>query len=217
MSELSCSCCGVEERRDAGESEPVEIATVSVEEAREAYRSRPIPDALADRLQTAHELEDAPATVGDWADGVRDAMADRLDGSPAVADLCLAGTARHRAAWDGGTEQFHCTVDAMMVPFVVDEPVTVTSASPRDGTLVTVAVDGDEATVQPGDAVLSLGADAVEEGDGFEWNAAIEGLCAYGNAFPSRAAYEDWASGVDAETTAIPLAEGVGLAADLVG
>lgn len=191
--------------------------TIPVADAREAYRARPVGDVLADRLQTAHRLDAAPATLGDLTDGIRGVVAERLDGPLAVGDLCVAGSTRHRAEWDGGIEQFHCTIDPMMVPFIVDEPVTVTSASPIDGTLVTIDVDGDDATVQPADAVLSLGAVAFEEGDAFDWEAVIEGLCAYGNAFPSREDYEDWADGVDAETTAIPLAEGVGLAADLVG
>jgi hypothetical protein len=238
MSELSCSCAGESERRATGDTDGrVEEDTVTVADAREASRSRPIPDALGGRLRTAHELDDTPATIGDWMDGIRDTMAERgearpegeppneraaegreqLDGPPAVADLCVAGAARHRAAWDGSTEQFHCTIDALMVPFITDEPVTVTSASPRDGTLVTVEVDGDQVVVTPGDAVLSLGAAAVEDGDGFDRDAAIQGLCAYGNAFPSREDYETWAADVDAETTAIPLTEGVGLAADIVG
>lgn len=181
--------------------------------------TRPLNDVLDDELpaevasafQTSLDADTAPRTLADWID-----MLDNIvDGwPPAVDDLCHDATGKHRADVGAQSFRFACVLDAMLLPFLQDEPTTITSRVPA-GDELTVHVTKTDVT-GPTDAVISFGATSrPPEGDVTPAH-AYGAICPYIHAFPTQAAYENWADGVDGATIPLSLPDALGLSKAMV-
>lgn len=176
-----------------------------------------IPPELADKIQIAFGLNEPPATLGDWVDATCHLL-DDADITVGFEDMCTADASRHEAQIGGEAHHFHCVLDTLLLPFVVEDQSTfdVRSRSPVSEQIVELTVSGDTVEVTPTEAVMSFGvaADVDIPPDGtIEPALAYTRLCPYINAFPSRAEYEQWASETtEAATMALSLADGFDLA-----
>lgn len=183
------------------------------------YRKTTLPEDLRPLVATAYGLDGEPVTVGDWIAAIYRGLEATGRGSLGFDDLCHL---------DGESWAFHCVFDALIAPFLDDgpaPPLTVESRLPGgDGTITAEIEAGDDGEidvdVSPTDAVMSLGVAgslADEPEAGFDPERAYGQVCAYGNAFPDREAYEGWAREVEDEaaTVAVPFRDAVGLGRDL--
>lgn len=182
---------------------------------------RDVPPQVADALRVALDLSEPPATLGDWAAAAA-RLLDESGVTVGLDGLCTAESSRHAARVGDGVRQFHCVLDALLLPFVVDdqEEFRVESRCPVSGEVVDIVISRDGVEATPLDAVMSFGvaADFEPPADGTVSPAlAYESVCPYINAFPSRTAYEQWAGAGDADavTMAFPLTEGFALARTL--
>lgn len=180
------------------------------------FREIELPPEVAGQLQTAFGLPQPPTTLEEWVT-ITSAVADELGLTVSMDTLCTTEHSRHRATIDGDTHHFHCVLDALVVPFVIetDEPVSIRSESPVSETIVEIRAGRDAFTVEPVDAVMSFGVatglDAPDT-DEFDLSLAHERFCPYANAFPSETEYGKWAAQIDAVTTVFPIEVGYQLA-----
>lgn len=175
--------------------------------------NRDLPPALAERFADLYGLDEPPTTLDEWAA----ATADRLvaaDVSVGVDELCTAGESRHEARIDGDPRGFHCVLDALLVPFVIDgtDAVEIRSESPAAGEVVELESRTDGVSADPETAVVSIGVDAdaapPETVEDTITAYGHETFCPYANAFPDEAAYEEWdAATPEALTMAVPVTE----------
>lgn len=173
------------------------------------YRGTDIPPPVGTQLGAALGLDETPATLGEWVDALL-ARVDAAGMTLGMDELCTAELSRHVARLGETTHYFHCVLDAIVVPFVVDEVdrITIHSGSPLTGTVVELHVTADEITATAEDAVISLGATTDVDDpatEDFSPQVAQERFCPYANAFPSQTEYEQWATETSAETMAIPI------------
>lgn len=178
------------------------------------YRGPSIPGPLGEGLRTALGLDERPSRFGDYVD----AMARFVDRAGLAVDLdtlCTTDESPHRALFCGTVQHYHCTLDAIIVPFIeaaVDR-VVVETASPVSGSRIEYTVTEAEIVPDPASAVLSFGV-------GTDLNPPAEPdpalayrrVCPYGKAFVSLDEYERWAAEVDAHTMPITMADGLALA-----
>lgn len=159
--------------------------------------SRPVPAALASEL--AAVTDGGPVgTYGDWLE----VMADALGRAPMGSDLCRAADARHEATVAGETERFVCVLDPLVLPWLLDDTVSVRSTCPETGRPVRSEVDAaGKLAIEPASAVVSIGAsDPSAEGLDDPLDRAYIGVCEYTHAFTDPAAYRRWADATDAAT-----------------
>lgn len=173
-----------------------------------------LPPHVGGRLAAFYGRERRLETAQEWADAVDDAIRAE-QGRPATeADMCTAADGAHTVAFPDATQSFVCVLDPLMTVFLRNEPGTVRSTTPADGATVEIDITADGVAVDPAEAVFSLG---VGQTDGDPTlNAAYGQLCAYTHAFASPDEYERWAASVDAATTSLTPALGVGLVRELV-
>lgn len=208
MSEqLSCGCgCDVE---------PVAYAIAALPIDVQAAKETRIPTDVGEALAATYRLDEPPATYGAWINEVAETFRNQM-GELSGDLLCCTDDTRHRAELaNGETEEFACVLDALIYPFVAPSPGEVTSKSPADEAEVTVDISLDDVSVEPSDAVVSIGAptDAPAEGDdGDVAEESYYAVCPLINAFPSRDAYDEWAADQSAATTAVSIETGIGLA-----
>lgn len=168
---------------------------------------------VAARFRDALGSDEPPATLDELADAMARRLADE-DVTLGVETLCRTESSRHEARIGDRTEHFACVLDTLLLPFVLDDPgpIDVRSRSPASGTVVEIAVSREGVTVDPEDAVVSIGIDADAVSDGEYEDVAEYGyemVCPYINAFPDREEYEEWASETTSATT-MPLSPGEG-------
>lgn len=174
-----------------------------------SYEAIRISDVLSTSVQEAvgvspHRHE----TLGEL---VRTLAAER--GARRPEDLISEKPTRHKVRVDGETFHTHCFLDALMLPFVLEqEPILVRTNSPHGGDEIRAVVTRHTAVATSENAVVSFGAARTNDGS------IRATLCPYLNAFRSREDYERWA-GQDEEavTVALSLEDAFGLARDWAG
>lgn len=212
MTDDPCPCCG-------------DIESSNADSERSADRW--VPDASPLEAELPPELQSALGrflgvepveTVGEWAGEVRNRTGD---GSITVDDLCLtAEETGHRGTIGDERYHFACFYDAVILAVLTDRPVDIRTKSP-DGTVIEAhAVGRDELTVRPTEAVFSFGIDETvdppADGDEPSLERGYAAICPYVKAFPTPAAYEQWAGTVPAATVGMPLEGATDLATELV-
>lgn len=206
MSEqLSCGCgCDVK---------PVAYAIAALPIDVEAARETRIPTDVGEALAATYRLDEPPATYGAWIREVAETFRNEV-GELSGDVLCCTDDTRHRAELaNGETEEFACVLDALIYPFVAPSPGQVTSKSPSGGDEITVDISLDDVSVEPSEAVVSIGAPTdAPEGDGDVSEESYYAVCPLINAFPNRDAYDEWAAEQSAATTAVSIETGIGLA-----
>lgn len=211
MTEDTCPCCDSVTERDE--------ATGSSTERRQidgSVLTTELPDDLSSAL--GRFLGTGPVdTLGGWVAAVR-----YHTGSSALTidELCVTDEETdHVGIVDGEKYHFACFYDAVILSALVDSPVDIRTKSP-DGTAIEArAVGIDELTVAPDDAVFSFGIDenvSPPSEDGPTLEDGYAAICPHVKAFPTRNAYERWATSVRAATVAMPLRGATELAAALV-
>lgn len=185
-----------------------------------------VPRPLGEGLRRLLALDARPRTFGDYVDAMA-ALVETDGFAVDLTSLCTTDDSPHRATFLGETHQYHCPLDAFVVPFLAEEPpeVRVRTVCPVTDDRVTFTVTPSTIDSQPADAVLSFGVatDALSrsnEGqrpsDGDPNPAlAYRCVCPYSKAFTSQRAYGRWARDVDAYTTTISTADVLGLASAL--
>lgn len=187
-----------------------------------ALEDREIPGVLADQFRVSLGLDDAPATLAEWvAETGRLLTDEHVPDGPGA--LCLTGSSRHEARFDGERHNFRCFFDLLLLPFVLGDPadVHVRSRSPVTGTVVSGRVNRERVSIEPATAVVSFGAATdVVSAEYLDVPASLASrrFCPYINAFPDEAAYDRWATGVeDGVTMPLSMREGFAVARRLVG
>ena len=179
-------------------------------------RGTDIPPALGEQLKLIFTLDDPPTTLDKWVE-----MTIRLfrkdDVTVDLDALCTADSSWNTARIGETTHHFHCVLDAIVAPFLLDEldEIAIRATSPLTGNVVKLQVTHDEITSTPKDAVVSIGVAAgstAPDADALISEVAYERFCPYTNAFPSRSEYDQWAAETDAETMAISVGEAYDLA-----
>lgn len=185
-----------------------------------AIDDRELPRDVAEQFRVALGLAAAPATLDDWVDATASRLQD-AGVSVGFEELCLTESSRHEARVGDEVRYFACVLDALLLPFVLDEParVDVRSRSPVSDAVVEATVTRGGVSVDPEGAVASLGvaADvdpAAERGDPLAYGRAA--FCPYVNAFPDADEYEAWDEATPAAvTTSLPLSDGFAIAGAL--
>lgn len=184
-----------------------------------AYRGPDIPQPLGAGLQVALDLEQRPRTFGEYVDEMASLI--ERDGLDVDLDtLCTTDESPHRATFRGETQHYHCTLDAVIVPFLADDVdrVDIETVSPVSGHPITYTVTDSAIEAEPAGAVLSFGVGADLEAPSPDERSpalAYRRVCPYGKAFASREEYERWAEATDAHTMPLTLEDALALAAAL--
>lgn len=170
-----------------------------------------LSDDVASAFQTSLDADTPPRTLAEWI-GLLDDLGD--DWPPAVDELCHDAEGKHRAETGVQSFRFACVLDALLLPFLQDEPTTITSRVPA-GDEFTFRVTKTDVT-GPTDAVISFGAASrPPEGDVTPAH-AYGTICAYIHTFPDQDGYQNWADGVDGATIPLSLPDALGLAKAMV-
>lgn len=181
-----------------------------------AIDDRGIPDELATAMRRAFGIETAPGTLGEWAEMTAHVL-DDADFEFGLEAMCTADESRHVAWIDGDPQTFHCVLDTLLVPFVVDEStVQVRSESPVSDATVELAVTTEDVSATPPEAVMSFGVASdvsIPTDRELDPQVGYTRFCPYVNAFPDETEYEQWARETrDATTMAVPMSTGFELA-----
>jgi hypothetical protein len=194
---MDCDCCS-----------PADGGT----DAAAASLDTELPEHVSDALGTALGQHSAD-TLDDWVASLAEAFPAW---PPAVDDLCHDPDGPHRASTPGGDFRFVCVLDAMLLPGLLGDPVTIESTPPV-GDDVTIHLDPDGSVDAPDGAVVSVGAvsETPPAGDPTPEH-AYGALCPAIHAFPSLSAYETWAATTDAETAPLSVDRAAALAARMV-
>lgn len=177
-----------------------------------------LPPPLADRVQTVFRFEQRPETFGDWGKWMTQTYEEDMNRSLSPEDLCLVNSSNHEARIGDDMYSYQCTLDALVVGYLVDQSVVVRSVPPTSDTTITVEFDDGKVQSVPKSSVLSFGiAEDVEPPEGaITPEEMYRYVCPYGHAFPSHTEYEEWAATTEAITTATELADGLEIARELL-
>lgn len=182
----------------------------------EATHDHELPPSLADQLTVALALDETPATVEEALERVLYRI-EQTDVAIDLDSLCVAEETRHQARVGEETLYFHCVLDTLLLPFVLDNsgPIEIRSTSPISGGPIDITVTKDEIDVSPDQAIMSYGVAAdieIVESNTVSALTAYERFCPYVNAFSSRPEYERWDEETpDAVTMGLPIRDAFAL------
>lgn len=203
-----------------------EPGTIDVEPSDgDDYADRELPKEITEVLRLLTSLagvEEAPRTFGDFA---------HLDGrgslfSPGeldVGEMLITDDSPHQVELADRTVHTYCVLDALVLPFLEDEPVSITTRPP--GCEETIELVASREGIRGGDErmVVSFGfapqlADLASTADDRSPEQVLEMLHEHGcpkiNLFEDRDAYQAWADRSDAVTTSLALPQALALARD---
>lgn len=188
---------------------------------RPADLDRALPPELSERF-AAVGMEPAPTTLGEWVESTRTVL-ESAHLPTGLEAMCTADRNRHEATVDGERRHFHCVLDTLLLPFVVDggDSFEVRARSPQSGNRIDITVSREDIVVSPETAVMSFG--FAEEFDRsleepVDASVGYEAFCPYVNAFEDRETYDWWADGnEEAVTIGLTFEEGHALARALEG
>lgn len=180
------------------------------------YRGPIVPVPLGSGLQVALDLAKRPRDFGEYVDAMA-SIVEREGLDVDLATLCTTDESPHRARFRDRTQCYHCTLDALIVPFLAEDVgrVDIETVSPLRGKEITFAVTESTIESQPPEAVLSFGIGTDVEPPPPEAESpalAYRRVCPYGKAFVSEAEYERWAEQADAHTMLLTMEDGLALA-----
>lgn len=175
-----------------------------------------LPPGVGEGLAQLHGRDAPLENGGEWVEAMRSSLAAAEGRQPTEADLCHADDGAHSVRVGDESASFVCVLDALMVPFIREAPGTVHSEAPGGGGQVEIDVRAGGAVATPADAVVSLGVARNGAPDAAVTPERVYAeVCPYIHAFTSAGAYEQWAGGVDAATTSVPVETGVAMAREL--
>lgn len=188
------------------------------------YTAIPVPEELARRTRVMVDLDGTPGTLGELAQLFEETGAFTLGDAFTWQDLLVSdGETRHEVRIGDQVHHTYCILDALVLPFVLDRPVEITSQPPVDGDVIRITATPERLTATPASTIVSFGTsldfpettDALDEGDpaGLLELTHDEG-CPKINAFPDREAYEAWAKQAEAVTLGMTLAQAYAMAHD---
>lgn len=196
---------------------------VTPEDGRD-YKEIEIPEALGRRIRSMMGLTGSPKTFGGLEACFEASDSFVTEGSFTWQDLLVSdGETPHEARV--GDEVFHtyCVLDALVLPFVLEERVAIRSRPPKGGTVIEMDATPDRLKAKPRGAVVSFGASlglpettdkAPQEDPEGLLDLTHEEGCPTINSFPNVDAYRAWDQDTDAVTVVLTLAQAYALAHD---
>ncbi|WP_254521851.1 organomercurial lyase [Natrinema caseinilyticum] len=232
MPNETCTCCGTVESQRTGtnsETEPQTEGDSGTGAAPEGRASSSADRWLGDSSVTEATLPDDVRSAMErfFGDASIDSLEDwtselrrRTGGALEVADLCHAdGETDHWGELDGERYYFRCFYDTVALAELTSEAVEIHTVSP-EGAAIEARTTGDgELATTPTTAVVSFGT-AVDESrpptTAPTLEDAYEAICPTVRAFPTRRAYERWATKTPVATVGMPLSTATAVAIELV-
>ena len=214
MMDEACECCGTVESQLA---EPKDDGEPAVDRwiGDPSVMETPLPD----DVRTAMERFFGDASITTLEDWVAELRRRTGGGSIGTEDLCHAdGETDHWGELDGTRYDFQCFYDAVALAELTAAPVDIHTTSP-DGTDIEARATGDgDLLTTPSTAVVSFGVATDESfGDGEPTlEDAYAAICPSVRAFPTRNAYEQWATRTSAATIGMPLSAATAVATGLI-
>lgn len=155
----------------------------------------PIPEELQAELAKMFPLTTEPTTLAAFAAAVPTELGSSVE------ELCVSGTSRHEVHINDESYHVHCTLDALLLPFLVETgSFEIRSKSPVSDSVINIDGSLESIAVDPADAVMSFGVARTRDrpqSNGLDPCCAYQQFCPYVNAFRSEAEYDHWT----AETT----------------
>lgn len=168
---------------------------------RETLATIELPTDLADSIQRTTDRDEPPTTLAEGLDAFERVM-ESAGVTISVADMYQPEPTRHAVDLGDRVEHVPCVLDALIAAHLVERPVVkIRSEPPTSGDPVRIEVTDDDVDVRPSTAVFSFGlAESDVRDPDPEAIDAMESVsldsCAYINAFPDEAAYDQWATAV---------------------
>lgn len=191
----------------------------------EDYAERELPEEITEvlRLLTGLvDLEETPQTLGEFAH-LHGRSSLFVPGELTVEDMLITDDSRHEVRLAEGTVHTYCILDALILPFLEEEPVEITTRPPGSEETIELVASSEGLRGGREEMVVSFGfsrrlqqlASNVEERSRGEVLEIVhEHGCPKINLFEDEAAYEAWASEADAVTMPIGLPQALALARD---
>lgn len=187
------------------------------------YVDREVPDAIADVLKTLAGIDEAPRTLGGFAElGETDLFSP---GEAGVDEMLFTDESRHEVRLPDRTEHTYCFLDALVLAFVEDEPIEIRTRPPAADEPIELVVSSQRLQGAPEGSVVSFGFSSrlTTELSDVEGRSRAELLdvihrhgCPKINLFEDEQAYGAWARDADAVTMPLTLPQAYALARDTV-
>lgn len=187
------------------------------------YVDREVPDAIADVLKTLAGVDEAPRTLGGFADlGETDLFSP---GEAGLDEMLFTDESRHLVRLPDRTEHTYCFLDALVLAFVEDGPVEIRTRPPTSDEPTELVVSSERLQGAAGGSVVSFGFSSrltteLSDVDGRSRAELLDVIHRHGcpkiNLFEDKQAYEAWASEADAVTMPLTLPQAYALARDTV-
>src|SRR5215472_9344426 len=99
------------------------------------WASVPIPGELGERLRTMFGVARSPTTLSELSAALRPLLSTlRQD------QLCATQTSGHEVRTGERTLYMNCVMDALILPFLTNQPAEIRSTSPLTGAVVTARI-----------------------------------------------------------------------------
>lgn len=187
------------------------------------YAQIEIPEGLARRTRALVGAEETPRTLGDIVH-VHDETEAFVPEAFTWQDMLVAEDSRHEVLVDDERFNTYCVLDALVLPFLLDERVEIRSMPPVGDNPIEIETTARLLEARPASAVVSFGFSldipetrrSLDAADPASLQELLHSeACPKINAFPDRSAYEAWAAETDAVTIGLTLAQAYAMARDV--